>query len=414
LTTRNHRGTVGREMAAPAGARASHPPPGDCDGAPPTAVVPVTGWTTRRDFLRVPGVVHAGDPQWIPPLQLERRIHLSRRNPFFRHAEACLFVAYENGVPVGRISAQIDRLHLERYRDATGFFGFLDAIDEPRVFAALSSAAETWLAARGMERVRGPFSFSINDEIGVLIDGFDTPPMFMMPHGAPYYDTRIRAQGYEKAKDVVAYLLEIGAEMPPFMQAVLRRDRGGRIRTRPIDLGRLREEVAIIGDIFNDAWENNWGYVRWTAEELDDLGSSLKLFVPPELVQIAEIDGEPAAMIVVVPNLNEAIRDLDGRLLPLGWLKLLRRVRWGSPTSARVPLMGMRKQHQRSATGMALVIRLLEAVRTPLLRRGMRRIELSWTLEDNRPMRHIKERLGASVYKTYRIYEKALSGRSPR
>src|SRR5262249_21739832 len=158
-----------------------------------------------------------------------------------------------------------------------------------------------------------------------------------------------------------------------------------------------------IGDIFNDAWENNWGYVRWTSEELDDLGSNLKLFVPPELVQIAELDGEPAAMIVVVPNLNEAIRDLDGRLLPLGWLKLLRRMRWGSPASARVPLMGMRKKYQRSTTGMALVTHLLEAVRVPLVERGMHRIELSWTLEDNRPMRHIKERLGARVYKTYRI-----------
>src|SRR4030095_11116213 len=161
----------------------------------------------------------------------------------------------------------------------------------------------------------------------------------------------IREHGYEKAKDVVAYLLDAGAESPPLMKALLRRVQGQRSRTRRIDLGRLREEVTTIGDIFNDAWENNWGYVRWTEEELDDLGSSLKLFVPPDLVQIAELDGEPAAMIVVVPNLNEAIRDLDGRLLPLGWLKLLRRMRWGSPTSARVPLMGMRRKYQRSATG---------------------------------------------------------------
>jgi len=401
-------------MTAPLEAPAPHPSSRGAAGAASIAVVPVTAWATRRDFLHVPRTVNAGDPQWIPPLLLERRIHLSRRNPFFRHAEACLFVAYRDGVAVGRISAQIDRLHLDRYRDATGFFGLLDAIDDREVFGALLTTAEAWLSERGMERVRGPFSFSINDEVGVLIDGFDTPPMFMMPHGQPYYDARIREHGYEKAKDVVAYLLDADQGFPPFMKALLRRAQGQRIRTRPIDLGRLREEVATIGDIFNDAWENNWGYVRWTEEELDDLGSSLKLFVPPELVQIAELDGEPAAMIVVVPNLNEAIRDLDGRLLPLGWLKLLRRIRWGSPTSARVPLMGMRRKYQRSVTGMALVTHLLEAVRVPLRERGMHRIELSWTLEDNRPMRHIKERLGARVYKTYRIYEKALPGRSPR
>jgi hypothetical protein len=377
----------------------------------PITVVPVTGWSSRRDFLRVPYTVHAGDPHWVPPLLLERRIHLSRRNPFFRHAEARLFVAHRDGVPVGRISAQIDSLHLERYRDATGFFGMFDAVDDPRVFAALTAAAESWLAERGIERVRGPLSFSINDEVGALIDGFDTPPMFMMPHGQPHYDARLREQGYEKAKDVVAYLLDSGGERPPVMEAALRRVQSDRIRTRPIDLGRLREEVAIIGDIFNDAWENNWGYVRWTPEELDDLGSSLKLFVPPELVQIAEIEGEPAAMIVVIPNLNEAIRDLGGRLFPLGWLTLLRRLRSNSLTSARVPLMGMRKKHQRSATGIALVFGLLEAVRGPLLERGMRRIELSWTLEDNRGMRHIKDRIGARVYKTYRVYDKALRAR---
>jgi hypothetical protein len=398
-------------MTAPLEAPAPRSPGGGHSDPRPIAVEAVTTWGGRRDFLRVPYAVHSGDPHWVPPLLLERHLHLSRRNPFFRHAEARLFVAYRDGAPVGRLTAQIDRLHLERYRDATGFFGMLDAIDDPRVFAALATAAETWLAEHGMERVRGPLSFSINDEVGALVDGFDRPPMFMMPHGQPYYDARLRELGYEKAKDVVAYLLDAGGERPPIMSALLRRARNDRIRTRPIDLGRLREEIAIIEDLFNDAWENNWGYVRWTREELDDLGSSLKLFVPAELVQIAEIEGEPAAFIVVVPNLNEAIRDLGGHLFPLGWLKLLRRMR--KLTSARVPLMGMRRKHQRSATGMALVFHLLEAVRGPLLERGMRNVELSWTLEDNRPMRHIKERIGARVYKTFRIYEKALRSQGP-
>lgn len=374
----------------------------------------VSGGQGKRDFLHLPWAVYAGDPNWVPPLLLERRMHLSHRNPFFLHAEAQLFVAYRDERPVGRITAQIDRLHLERHRDQTGFFGMIEAVDDPDVFAALFAAAEEWLARRGMQRILGPLSFSINDEVGALIDGFDTPPMFMMPHGHPYYDPRIQEQGYVKAKDVVAYTLAIGTDRPPIMEATLRRvNAAGRIRTRPLELSRLHEDVAVIGDIFNDAWENNWSYVRWTREELEDLGNSLKLFVPPELIQIADVDGAPAAMIVVVPNLNEAIRDLGGRLFPLGWWKLLRRVRWGSPSTARVPLMGIRQSHQRSSLGLALVFRLLEAVREPLLRRNVQRLELSWTLEDNRGMRHIKERIGAEVYKTYRVYDKPLVPLSP-
>jgi hypothetical protein len=396
-------------MTAPLESLATLPAARNASGGAGVRVDAVQAGRGKRDFLRVPQTVYAGNPHWVPPLLLERRLHLSRRNPIFQHAEVQLFVAYRDGRPVGRVSAQIDRLHLERYRDQTGFFGMLEAIDDPDVFAALLAAAEEWLARRGMQRIRGPFSLSINDEVGTLIDGFDTPPMFMMPHGHPYYDVRLQEQGYVKAKDVVAYILGIGAERPAIMEATLRRvSTTGRIHVRPLEMSRLREDVALIGDIFNDAWENNWSYVPFTREELEDFGSNLKLFVPPELVQIADVDGEPAAMIVVVPNLNESIRDLGGRLLPLGWWKLLRRVRWSSPSTARVPLMGIRQRHQRSSLGMALVFRLLEAVRAPLLDRRVSRIELSWTLEDNRGMRHIKERIGAEVYKTYRIYDKPL------
>lgn len=371
-------------------------------------IKPADGGGARRDFLRVPWTVYANDPAWVPPLLLERRLHLSSRNPFFSHAEMRTFVAYRGRLPVGRISAQLDRLHLERYGDATGFFGMLEAVDDAQVFAGLFGAAEGWLRQRGARRVRGPFSLSINDEVGTLVDGFDAPPMFMMPHGRPYYDARIREQGYEKAKDVVAYLLDPRGPRPRVMEATLRRIGVGRIRTRPLEMRRFREEMRTIGSLFNDAWQRNWSYVPWTEAELHDLGTSLRLFVPPELVQIAEVDGEPAAMLVVVPNANEAVADLDGRLLPLGWLRLLYRLRWRFPRSARVPLMGMRRAYQRSALGMALVFHLLEAVREPLLDRGVEKVELSWTLEDNRPMRHIKERIGARVYKTFRIYDKAL------
>jgi hypothetical protein len=370
-------------------------------------VWPVEGRRHLTRFIRVPWTVYAGDPSWVPPLVFERRQHLSR-NPFFEHARARFWVAERDGRPVGRISAQVDDLHLERYRDAAGYFGFLEAIDDASVFAALFEAAESWLREQGMRRCIGPFNLSINDECGLLIDGFDTPPMFMMGHGRPYYDARVRGQGYRKAKDTVAYSIDPRVEPPRVMEQMVRRA-GARVFVRPARLAHLKEDLAILRDIYNDAWSENWNATPFTAAELDDLGSSLKLFIPPEYVQIAEVEGEAAGMIVLVPNLNELIRDLDGRLLPTNWLRLLWRLKRGRARSGRVPLMGVKKKYQRSSLGMAMAFCLFDAIRIPAVRNGMRHMELSWTLEDNRPMRHIKERIGARVYKTYRMYQKELA-----
>ena len=374
----------------------------------PLVVEAAESFRGRSLFLRVPWTVYSGDPNWSPPLLLERRLHLSRRNPFFAHARARFWIARRGGAVVGRISAQVDDLHLGTYRDETGFFGMLEAIDDPEVFAALFAAAEAWLREQGMKRALGPFNLSINDEVGTLIDGFDTPPMLMMGHGHPYYDERIRQCGYVKAKDTVAYIRNPADDTPNVMRASLRRAERDGIRVRPGRLSHLREDLEIVRDIYNDAWSENWNATPFTEAEFADLGSSMKLFVPPEYVQIAEVDGKPAAMLVVFPNLNESIRDLDGRLFPFGWAKLLWRLKRRPPRSARMPLMGVRKEYQRSAVGMTLVFALLEAVRGPLVAHGVDRLEMSWTLEDNRGMRHIKERIGARLYKTYRIYERSL------
>jgi GNAT superfamily N-acetyltransferase len=339
---------------------------------------------------------------------VERRRHL-RRSPFLSHACARLWVAERQGRPVGRISAQIDELYLERYSDKSGYFGFIEAPDDAETFAALFQTAEDWLRERGMRRAIGPFSFSINDECGLLIDGFDTPPMFMMGHARPYYDSRIQEQGYRKATDTVAYIIDPRATPPPVMSASVERLQASRVRIRPFRLKHMREDLAILRDVFNDAWANNWGFVPFTTSELDDLGGSLKLFIPPELIQIAEVDGRAVGIIVAVPNLNEILSDLGGRLLPLGWLRLLWRLKRHAVKSGRVPIMGVRREMQRSALGMALVFALIEAVREPVCRYGFERVELSWTLEGNRPMHHIKQRLGARAYKTYRLYEKALA-----
>jgi hypothetical protein len=392
--------------AAPAavGVRARH------EGSlAPVEVRPVASKRELRAFIELPYQLYAGDPVWIPPLLSEQRHTFSPKSAFFEHAQVRLFVAYRDGKPVGRISAQIDELRIDRYDDATGHFGFLEAIDDPAVFAALFAAAEEWLRAQGMRRVVGPFNPSINGDIGVLIEGFDEPPVFLTGHGRLYYDPRVQALGYTKVKDVVAYSLDPTATPPRTMVEAARRAReAARVRIRPIDKSKLKAETDVIAKVFNDAWEHNWGFVPWTEAEFAELGGALKFLVPRDFVQFAEVDGETAAILVVVPNLNELIGDLRGRLWPLGWAKLLWRLRFRKPKSARVALMGVGQKFQSSSLAMALVFGLIEAIRVSGAASGMRYIEMGWVLEDNFALLRLMRLLGGHQYKTYRCYEKPL------
>ncbi len=371
-------------------------------------VVSVDGRRALREFIRLPWSLYANDPAWVPPLFAERRQHLSPRNPYFAHAQCRLWLAYRDKKPVGRISAQIDELHLARYLDATGFFGMLESEDNGETFHALLNTAETWLRDEGIERVRGPFNLSINQECGLLVEGFDTPPMIMMGHALPYYSDRIVETGYSHAKDLLAYRLPPDFESPDFMRAVLARAEGC-VHVRPLRRSRFDDELKVLQDIFEDAWSENWGFIPFTESEFAHLGQNLKRLVPDEFVQIAEVNGTPAAMIVAFPNLNEIIRDLDGRLLPFGWLKLLWRLKVGFPKTARVPLTGVRKRYQGSPLSAALAFLLVDAVRAPGVRRGIRDVELSWILEDNIRMRNMLESLGGRPSKRYRIYQKELT-----
>lgn len=358
-------------------------------------------------FLRLPWSIYSDDPAWVPPLLLERRQHLSPRNPYFEHADCRFWMAWRGERPVGRISAQVDRLHLQRYGDAMGFFGMLEAEDDAETFGALTDAAEAWLRDRGMRRVRGPFNLSINDECGLLVEGFDTPPRIMMGHALPYYAERIEEQGYAREKFLLAY--RIRADFPPTKAARSLLERmAGRVGVRPMRKSRFEEEMKIIREIFEDAWSQNWGFLPFTDREFEYLGRTLKLLVEEEFVQIAEVDGVPAAMMVAFPNLNEAIRDLDGRLFPFGWLKLLWRLKVRVPRTARVPLMGVRRRYQGTLLGAALAFLVIEAVRAPALARGIREAEMSWILEDNVGMRNVIESIGGTAYKRYCIYRKEL------
>jgi GNAT superfamily N-acetyltransferase len=269
-------------------------------------------------------------------------------------------------------------------------------------------AAETWLRERGKTRVVGPFNLSINQEIGLLVDGFDTPPYFMMPHGRPYYDAQVGRSGYAPAVDLLAYELDPDIEIPKVMQALQRR-LSRHVRLRPLDRKRLDHELELMRDIFNDAWANNWGFVPFTEREFRSIGREMLLVIDDDFISIAEYDGEPAAFIVLLPNLNEVIRDLDGRLLPFGWCKLLWRLKVRYPRSGRAPLMGVRQAYQNTRLGPGLAFATIDAARRAAVRRGMKRVELSWILESNQGMRNIIEKIGGNVNKRYRMYEKSLA-----
>jgi len=372
-------------------------------------VLEVDGKAALDEFIRVPWNVYRNDPHWVPPLMVERREAFGAKNPFFEHAEWRAWIAVRDGSPVGRISAQIDRLFLETQHESTGFFGLIEAPDDPEIFAALFAAAEQWLRSRGMTRVVGPFNLGINQEIGILVEGFDTPPFIMMGHAPRYYAAALEKLGYRAEQDVLAYLMPTaGFQTPPVMQALLRRQ-AQRISARVFQRKRSAEELEIMRGIFNDAWRGNWGFVPFTHAEFQAVGKELLMLVPDEFIRISEVDGEPAAFIVMLPNVNEAIRDLDGRLLPFGWLKLLWRLKVRSPRTARVVLMGVLNKYQNTRLGPALAFLTIGGLEAPAAARGIDTVELSWVLESNQGMRNIAEQIGARVSKRYRMFGKDLS-----
>jgi hypothetical protein len=373
-------------------------------------VTPVSDKKSLRDFLDVSFALYRNDPYWVAPLYLERFDHLNpKKNPYFQHADAQLFVARRNGKPVGRISAQHDHLRLAHHKDATGQFGFFECENDSETARQLLNAAEVWLKQRKLSGMQGPFNFSINDEVGLLVDGFDHRPNMMMGHALPFYDGLLAAQGLRKAKDVIAYHIDNTTPFPPLLQRVAKRAMAsGEIAIRPLDKKHIKRDITIIMDIFNDAWSHNWGFVPFTQAELDKLAGDLKMLVHGDYVAIATYKGEPAAMAVTLPNLNDWIAGFNGRLLPFNWAKLAKSVITKRPTSIRMPLLGVRKKFQDGLVGSALAVSVIDKVRTYHVNRGVTSAEMSWVLEDNTRMRHIIEELGAKPYKTYRIYEKAL------
>ena len=368
-------------------------------------IVPVARPSERRRFIRLPDRLSRGDPAYVAPLHDEQRKILSpRHNTYFQHAEARYWLARRGGRDVGRISAQWDR----RVGDE-GHFGMLAAEDDPAVFAALFGVIEAWHREAGRRRVVGPYNLSTNDALGVLVDGYETPPMLLMGHDLPHVARRVEACGYAHEKDLIAYLYGIDTDLPPGPRRLIDRPLPTGLVIRPLDMSDYANEVRTVSALFNDAWADNWGFVPLDEAETDQMAKQMRMLLHEKLIWFAEFDGTPIGFIVALPNLNEAIRDLDGRLLPFGWAKLLWRLKVAPMATARVPLMGIRRSFSRGLLGSVVPFLLIDAVRREGRKLGLRSIELSWILDDNEPMRRIIEAIGGSAYKTYRIYAKDLA-----
>jgi hypothetical protein len=378
--------------------------------AAPPLVRPVASAADRRSFVDLAYRLNAADPHWIPPLKSEVRALITPgKNPWFEHAEAAFFLAERDGRAVGRISAQVDRLVLETMGAGTGQWGMFEAEDQPTA-KALTACAEQWLRDKGMTRSLGPFSLSIWDEPGLLIKGFDHSPTVMMGHNSPDYEAWIEAAGYRGVKDLLTYELDITVAMPPIVQRIVASgDRNERIRIRKVDKSRFDEEAALILGILNDAWSTNWGFTPLTDAEIAYAGKKLKPIVYEDLIRVAELDGEPVAFMMTLPDMNELIKDLDGKLLPFGWAKLLWRLRKPQVRTMRVALMGVLKRLQSTRLASQLAFMMIEYTRRGALNRySASRSEIGWILDDNAGMRSIADAIDSHINRIYRIYEKPL------
>jgi hypothetical protein len=383
-------------------------------GTPPMGIEIRTHEPGRdtEDFIRAGEVVFREDPAWIRPLDMMIGDRLNpKKEPFYRHADVVLYTAWKDGRLAGRCSATVDRAWLETHRDDTGHFGYFDTIDDPEVAKALLNRAEEWLKSRGMKRMNGPMSLSANHEIGILVEGFADPPVIDMGHSRTYQGALAEACGLVKEKDLWCWRYDtrdgFNARTHNAWEQVKAMPE---VKLRSVDLKKMRRDLDLIMEIYNETWAGKWGYVPISSEELDKMAADLKLVIDPEMAFIAEVDGKAAGMCITVPNLNEVIVDMKGQLFPFGWAKLLYRTKVQSPKSARLILLGVRQEIRKNVKRYGY---LSAAMYVEVAKRGMAKgckwAELSWTREDDSPINLGIRSMGAKVYKKYRVYEKPLT-----
>jgi hypothetical protein len=372
-------------------------------------VQPVRARRERRDFVELPFRLHANAAQWIPPLRTERRLFLSSRfNNYFRHAEAELFLARRGGRVVGRISAQIDRNFNEYHGNAWGHFGFIEFEEDDEVAHALLKAAASWLAERGRDRIVGPMDFTMNDEVGVLIEGHELEPMVKQPWHPPYYQRLVEGAGLRKAVDLWMWALVIAdrAKMVPAIVDLAERlgpDHG--IRIRRMSRRRLRRELDVFGEVYNEAWKDNWGFTPYAKEDLDTYAQELQLVYDRNWFMVAEKEdtGETLGVAITVPDVNQVLKRMGGRLLPLGWWHFLRRGR--IMDRVRVGYLGVKPEYQHTGVAAGFYVEHFATAARVRQKHG----EMGWILEDNHAMNRGMEGMGGRIVKRYRVYERELS-----
>jgi len=358
-----------------------------------------------KAFIMLPFRLYKDDPNWIPNLIGDDKKHLSQKhNPFFQYAEAELFLALKDGKVVGRISAHTNPRHNAKHNDKAGFFGFFECIDDVEVARALLDEAISWNKAKGRDNILGPFNFTINDQCGLLVDGFDTPPMLLNTHTKPYYPKLLEEAGFTKAMDMYAYLSE-KTEMPERierMAAAIERRTGVKIKTLSADKKQRAEDIKRIFKVYEKAWEDNWGNVPLSQAELEHLTAQLLPLADPELVLLAEIDDEPVGFCLAMPNFNEVLQVMRGRINPITIVKAL--IAKNKISTARVITMGVIDGYRQKGIDTVFYYRSYKHG----LAKGYFRGEFSWVLETNTMMNRVAEMLDAERYKTYRIYEKQI------
>ncbi len=373
----------------------------------PVEIIPVTTAAEKKAFLRLPERLYANDPHWVCPLRIERRDFFDpKKNPFFDNADVQLFLARRDGRCVGRITAHVYHRHNEVHNEKTGFFGFFECEKDYDIAEALYRQATQWLKDRGMERMRGPANFTTNHEIAFLVDGFDSPPVVMMTYNPPYYLEFAERFGLTKVMDFYAYYAHDSVPIPDRVSRLIERIRersGATIRT--INMTRFDDEVRLVKSIYDRAWAPNWGFVPMTDAEFFHLAKDLKQIVDPRLVYFAEVDGQPVGFSLALPDINQVLIHLKGRLLPFGLIKLLWLLKVRKTVSqVRVLVMGVLPEYQKR--GIDNLLYHETYLRGPAA--GYHAAETSWILETNDMMNRVAENLGHKRYKTYRMYEMPL------
>ncbi|CAM4235738.1 N-acetyltransferase [Corallococcus soli] len=369
-------------------------------------VTPVRGASDRTAFIRLPYALYRDDPNWVPPLEMERKDFLDpKKNPFFDYAEVELFLARRGSDVVGRVAAIKNPRHMEVHGTKEGFFGLFECVNDAGVARGLLDAASAWLKARGIDRLLGPANFSSNQDWGLLVEGFDTPPALMMPYNPTYYLGLLETCGFTKAKDLWAYELSSSAEPPEKVARIAEkiRQREG-VTVRPVNLKDFPAEVARIKEVYNSAWEKNWGFIPFTEREFDHMAKEMKTIVRPELVLIAEVKGEPVAFSMTLPDANPAFKAANGRLttfgLPIGLMKLVLASR--SLKRLRLLTLGIKEGYRRRGLDAILYLDTLRTAKALGYTGG----EISWTLEDNHLVNRAIESMGGQRSKTYRVFQR--------